>query len=133
MLNQPTNHPDPELLAQVEDGIKKQVEAVAKLAETASKHPYYKYVWIQDFQTRWLEANGVPQVQLQVDSDGSGFHLYGGPLCLAGWSRQCDQTRRCRSTPDHRRYWGGLPGYISLIFAASICHTLFVSGLRAGY
>ncbi|KAM7191478.1 Translin [Naviculisporaceae sp. PSN 640] len=33
----------PGLLAQVEDGINRQIEAVAKLAETASKHPYYKY------------------------------------------------------------------------------------------
>ncbi|KAM7216296.1 Translin [Rhypophila decipiens] len=33
----------PELFVQIEDGIKKQIEAVAKLAVTASQHPYYKY------------------------------------------------------------------------------------------
>ncbi|KAK3325607.1 Translin [Apodospora peruviana] len=33
----------PDLLSQIEDGIKQQVETVGKLATAASKHPYYKY------------------------------------------------------------------------------------------
>jgi hypothetical protein len=34
--------PDPPLLGQVEDGIKKEIVTVAKLDAAASKYPYYK-------------------------------------------------------------------------------------------